>query len=214
MLKYLNKPARKSTIENWQLSITHRHSAFTLIEIVIAISLATVIILGTATIFKQASSAFSQSDARSEVFQNTRAIIDIINRDISGATLNANHELFNGKPNAITFLSSTSNNNGQPIALIKYFLNDNTIIKSENTDTGLLNASISDVDATTTTGVLSYNASILQFNYFDQGAVVKWTNRWDSTEKKYLPDAVEVKLTISDILNRYTETPTSIISIP
>ncbi len=214
MLKYLEKPAWQSTIDNQQLSIIHRHSAFTLIEVVIAISLATVIILGTATIFKQASSAFSQSDARSEVFQNTRAIIDIINRDISGATLNANHELFNGKPNAITFLSSTSNNNGQPIALIKYFLNDNTIIKSENTDTGLLNASISDVDASTTTGVLSYNASILQFNYFDQGAVVKWTNRWDSTKKKYLPDAVEVKLTISDVLNRYTETSTSIISIP
>ncbi len=214
MPKYLKKPAWQSTTENRQLSIIHRHSAFTLIEIVIAISLATVIILGTATIFKQASSAFSQSDARSEVFQNTRAIIDIINRDISGATLNANHELFNGKPNAITFLSSTSNNNGQPIALIKYFLNDNTIIKSENTDTGLLNASVSDIDGTSATGVLSYNASILQFNYFDQGAVVKWTNRWDSTKKKYLPDAVEVKLTISDVLNRYTETSTSIISIP
>ena len=214
MLKHLKKSIRRSPTENQQLSICYNYSAFTLIEIVIAISLASVIILGTAIIFKQASSAFSRSDARSEVYQNVRATFDIIKRDISGATLNTNYELFKGEPNTITFLSSTSNNNGQPIALIKYFLDGNTLIKSENTDTDFLNAGISNFSASTATGFLGFNVSALQFNYFDKDAIVNWKNTWDSTVKRYLPDSIEVKITISDILNRYTETSTNIISIP
>ncbi len=214
MLKHLNKPIKQPPTEKQQLSTNHSYSAFTLIEIVIAISLASVIILSTAIIFKQASSAFSQSDSRNEIYQNVRATFDIIKRDISGAVLNTNFELFKGEPDTITFLSSTSNDNDQPIALIKYFLSGNALFKSENTDTDFLNASMSGFDMATATGLLGYNVSALQFNYFDMDAAVKWKNTWDSTEKEYLPDAIEVKMTISDIRNRHTETPTSIISIP
>ncbi len=214
MLKQLEKTTERTLIGNQQISILYIHSAFTLIEIVIAISLASVIILGTAIVFKQASSAFSQSDARNEIYQNIRATFDMIKRDISGSALNTNYELFKGEPDTIIFLSSTSNNNDQPIALIKYFLNDNILTKSENTDTDFLNASILDIGAATATGLLGYNVSALQFNYFEKDAVVKWKNIWDSTVKKCLPDAIEVKMTISDIRNRYTETSTNIISIP
>ena len=205
----------QSTIFNRQYSIINRNnSAFTLVELIVAISLAAMIILITAIIFKQASSAFSQSDARSEVYQNVRAAFDIIKRDISGATLNTNYELFKGELNTITFLSSTSNNNDQPITLIKYFLNGNTLNKSENTDTAFLNTSISAFVTATTTGILGFNVSTLQFRYYDKDAVPQWENTWDSTTKKYLPDAVEVAMTISDMRNRYTGTSTNIISIP
>ncbi len=214
MLKHITKAIRRIPIGNQQLSISDRHSAFTLIEIVTAISLASVIILGTAIIFKQASSAFSQSDARNEIYQNVRTTFDIIKRDIFGSVLNTNFELFKGKPDTITFLSSTSNNNDQPIVLIKYFLSGNTLFKLENTDNDFLNASISDIGAATATGLLGYNVSSLQFNYFDMDAVVKWKNTWDSSVKKYLPDAIEVKITISDMRNRHTKTSTNIISIP
>ncbi|MCP4413927.1 MAG: hypothetical protein GY808_15315 [Gammaproteobacteria bacterium] len=214
MLKQLEKTTKRTLIGNHHISLLYIHSAFTLMEIVIAISLASVIILGTAIIFKKASSAFSQSDARNEIYQNVRTVFDMIKRDISGTVLNTNYELFKGEPDTITFPSSTSNNTGQPIALIKYFLSDNILIKSENTDTDFLNASISDIGAATSTGVLGYNVSALQFNYFEKDAVVEWKNIWDSTLKKCMPDAIEVKMTISDIRNRYTETSTNIMSIP
>ena len=205
--------SKQLPIFNSQSSIVNC-SAFTLVELVVAISLAAMIILITAIIFKQASSALSESDARNEVYQNVRAAFDIIKRDISGAVLNANRELFKGELNTITFLSSTSNNNDQPITLIKYFLNGNTLNKSENTDTAFLNASISAFGTATTTGILGFNVSTLQFRYYDKDAIPQWENTWDSTTKKYLPDAVEVKMTISDMRNRYTGTSTSIISIP
>ena len=83
----------KSTIFNIQYSIVNR-SAFTLVELIVAIALASILILVTAMIFKQASNAFSQSDARNEVYQNVRAAFDIIKRDISGSTLNTRYELF------------------------------------------------------------------------------------------------------------------------
>ena len=186
-------------------------AGFTLIELLVAVSLAAMIMLVTAMIFKQASKAFSESDARNEVYQNVRAAFDVIKRDISGAVLNADYEWFKGEPNTITFLSSTSNDNDQPITLIKYFLNGNTLNKSENTDTAFLNASISSFGAATTTGILGFNVSTLQFMYRDTDGT--WGDTWVSTATEYLPDAVEVKMTISDMQNRYTGTSTSIISI-
>ncbi len=79
---------RKSQIVNRKLSSLQNRSAFTLIELLISVSLATILILVTAMIFKQASSAFSESDARNEVYQNVRAAFDTIKKDISGAKLN------------------------------------------------------------------------------------------------------------------------------
>ena len=209
----------QSKTKNQQYSIFNiqSKSAFTLIELIVAIALASILILVTAMIFKQASSAFSQSDARSEVYQNVRAAFDIIKRDISGATLNTNREWFNGDLNTIEFLSSTSNDNDQPITLIKYFLNGTTLNKSENTDTTFLNLSISSFGTATSTGILGLNVSTLQFRYYDKGAVgQKWGDTWDcpGTNTSFLPDAVEVEMTVSDTLNRYTGTSTNIISIP
>ena len=206
---------KQLTIFNRQYSIDNR-SAFTLIELVVAIALASILILVTAMIFKQASSAFSQSDARSEVYQNVRAAFDTIKRDVSGATLNTNPEWFNGDLNTIEFLSSTSNDNDQPITLIKYFLSGTTLTKSENTDTTFLNLPISSFGTATSTGILGLNVSTLQFRYYDKDAVVNWGDTWDcpGTNTSFLPDAVEVEMTISDTLNRYTGTSTNIISIP
>ena len=191
------------------------------------------IMLVTAMIFKQASKAFSESDARNEVYQNVRAAFGIIKRDISGAVLNAKHELFKAfydvsagsystigakeGSDILTLLSSTPNREGKPIALITYYLsNTNILYKSEDTATNTLNSSMAGFDPDTATGYqLGFNVSTLQFRYFDKDAIPipKWENTWDSTTKKYLPDAVEVKMTISDMQNRYTGTSTSIISI-
>jgi len=212
------KYSKEFMVNNSKTSIINiqSKSAFTLIELIVAIALASILILVTAMIFKQASSAFSQSDARSEVYQNVRAAFDTIKRDVSGATLNSNRELFNGDLNTIEFLSSTSNNNDQPITLIKYFLSGTTLYKSENTDTTFLNEPISSFGTATTTGILGLNVSTLQFRYYDKNAVVKWGDTWDcpGTNTSFLPDAVEVEMTVSDTLNRYTGTSTNIISIP
>ncbi len=221
--------SKQLPIVNSQYSIVNR-SAFTLVELIVAISLAAMIILITAIIFKQASSAFSKSDARSEVYQNVRATFDIIKRDISGATLNTNYELFKAFNNVsaasystigakegsdiLTLLSSTPNLDDRPIALITYFLDTNNILnKAEITGTSTLNSSIAGFNPNDATGYqLGLNVSTLQFRYLDTDGT--WGDTWDSTTKKYLPDAVEVAMTISDMRNRYTGTSTNIISIP
>jgi prepilin-type N-terminal cleavage/methylation domain-containing protein len=218
----------KSSIINIQSK-----SAFTLIELIVAIALASILILVTAMIFKQASSAFSQSDARSEVYQNVRAAFDIIKRDVSGATLNTRYELFQAFNNVsaasystigakegsdiITLLSSTPNLADKPVALITYFLNtDNILNKAEITGTSTLNASIAGFDPDSATGYkLGFNVSTLQFRYQDTDGT--WVDTWETgtnTSYQYLPDAVEVEMTVSDTLNRYTGTSTTIISIP
>lgn len=234
--KKLRKPIiiiRKSQIANRKLSSLQNCSAFTLLELIIAIALASILILVTAMIFKQASSAFSQSDARSEVYQNVRAAFDIIKRDISGATLNTRYELFKAFNNIdannylsieakdgsdiITLLSSTPNLDDKPVALITYYLKtDNVLYKLENTGTSTLNSAISSFPNNGTTyKELGFNVSTLQFRYQDSDGT--WGDTWEtgtSTAYQYLPDAVEVEMTVSDTLNRYTRTSTNIISIP
>jgi prepilin-type N-terminal cleavage/methylation domain-containing protein len=208
--------------------VNHNNSGFTLIELIVAISLASLIILVTAMIFKQASKAFSESDARNEVYQNVRAAFGIIKRDISGAIL-VDDELFKsfdgsgypginakGGSDILTFLSSTPNLEDKPIALITYYLSDSNILyKSEDTATDTLNMSMADFnpDDATNTRQLGFNVRTLQFRYFDKDAIPQWENTWDSTAKGYLPDAVEVKMTISDMQKRHTGTSTTIISI-
>ncbi len=208
-------------------------SAFTLIELIVAISLASILILVTAMIFKQASNAFSQSDARSEVYQNVRAAFDTIKRDISGATLNTRYELFQAfndvsassyntigakeGSDILTLLTSTPNLDDKPVALITYFLStDNILNKAEITGTNTLNTSISGFDPDSATGYkLGLNVSTLQFRYQDTDGT--WIDTWETgtnTAYQYLPNAVEVKMTVSDTLNRYTGTSTNIISIP
>ncbi|MCP4252914.1 MAG: prepilin-type N-terminal cleavage/methylation domain-containing protein [Candidatus Scalindua sp.] len=224
---------RKSQIVNRKSSNVQNRSAFTLIELIVAISLASILILVTAMIFKQASSAFSQSDARSEVYQNVRAAFDIIKRDISGATLNTRYELFQAfndvsaasyntigakeGSDIITLLSSTPNLADKSVALITYFLStDNILNKAEITSTNTLNTSISGFDPDSATGYkLGLNVSTLQFRYQDTDGT--WIDTWKTgtnTAYQYLPNAVEVKMTVSDTLNRYTGTSTNIISIP
>mgnify|MGYP006418015259 FL=1 len=228
------KDIKKLPIFNRQYSIINSNcSAFTLIELVVAIALASILILVTAMIFKQASSAFSQSDARSEVYQNVRAAFDIIKRDISGATLNTRYELFQAfndvsaasystigakeGSDIITLLSSTPNLEDKPVALITYYLKtDNVLYKLENTGTSTLNSAISSLPDTGTTYMeLGFNVSTLQFRYQDSDG--GWVDTWEtgtSTSYQYLPNAVEVEMTVSDTLNRYTGTSTNIISIP
>ena len=229
------KDSKQLTIDNSKYSIFNiqSKSAFTLIELIVAIALASILILVTAMIFKQASSAFSQSDARSEVYQNVRAAFDIIKRDVSGATLNTRYELFQAFNNVsaasystigakegsdiITLLSSTPNLADKPVALITYFLNtDNILNKAEITGTSTLNASIAGFDPDSATGYkLGFNVSTLQFRYQDTDGT--WVDTWETgtnTSYQYLPDAVEVEMTVSDTLNRYTGTSTTIISIP
>ena len=229
-----SKDIKKLPIFNRQYSIINSNcSAFTLIELVVAIALASILILVTAMIFKQASSAFSQSDARSEVYQNVRAAFDTIKRDISGATLNTRYELFQAfndvsaasystigakeGSDVITLLSSTPNLEDKPVALITYYLKtDNVLYKLENTGTSTLNSAISSLpDTGTTYKELGFNVSTLQFRYQDTDG--GWVDTWEtgtSTSYQYLPNAVEVEMTVSDILNRYTGTSTNIISIP
>ena len=231
----MNIDSKQLTVNNRKYSIfdIRSKSAFTLIELVVAIALASILILVTAMIFKQASSAFSQSDARSEVYQNVRAAFDTIKRDISGATLNTRYELFQAfndvsaasystigakeGSDIITLLSSTPNLEDKPVALITYYLKtDNVLYKLENTGTSTLNSAISSLpDTGTTYKELGFNVSTLQFRYQDTDG--GWVDTWEtgtSTSYQYLPNAVEIEMTVSDTLNRYTGTSTNIISIP
>ncbi len=225
---------RKSQIVNRKSVNLQNCHAFTLIELIVAISLASILILVTAMIFKQASNAFSQSDARSEVYQNVRATFDTIKRDISGATLNTRYELFKAFNNVsgtgfstigakdgsdiITLLSSTPNLDDKPVALITYYLKDDNILyKLEKTGTSTLNTDIPIFDLKTETKYkeLGLNVSTLQFRYQDSDGT--WVDTWETgtnTAYQYLPNAVEVEMTVSDTLNRYTGTSTNIISIP
>jgi len=235
MCLYSKIESGDSSNDNQQSTIINHQSkaAFTLVELIVAISLAAMIILITAIIFRQASSAFSESDARNEVYQNVRTAFDIIKRDISGSTLNTNYELFKAfndvsaatyniikakeGSDILTLLSSTPNLEDKPIALITYYLKtDNVLYKLENTGTSTLNSAISSYpNLGTTYKELGFNVSTLQFRYQDTDGT--WVDTWEtgtSTAYQYLPDAVEVAMTISDMRNRYTGTSTNIISIP
>ena len=69
---------------------TNRHQSFTLVELVTAMSVFTVIMLVMMSFFTAAQEAWTDSNARSMVYDNAKLAMDLITRDLQCAAYEEN----------------------------------------------------------------------------------------------------------------------------
>ena len=121
---------------------------------IVAVGLASLMLMIMAMIFHQCSKVFSMSDAQMEVHQNARVLLDILTRDLNGATLTADFEMFHGYndhasatydtglnqftskngADVLMFLTNVPNASGTNQAIIVYVLgNDDVLRRAVNT---------------------------------------------------------------------------------
>jgi len=181
-----------------------------------------------AMIFHQCSKVFSMSDAQMEVHQNARVLLDILTRDLNGATLTADFEMFHGYNNrsgdpdyggnamkngtdVLMFLTNVPNASGTNEAIIVYVLgNDDVLRRAVNTtDANLKNPgayTLASAQGDTYSDV-AYNVQGFQIQYCNSVASSPtWSNSWDcgSAAAKYLPSSVKVTVRITDYQSRVT----------
>ncbi len=82
-------------IKNWKLRITPMNiGAFTLIEIMITTAVLALLITGIYAIFKGGTDSWTKGNVRMERYQNARAILEMMSREISCAMVNEARKIY------------------------------------------------------------------------------------------------------------------------
>ena len=170
-------------------------------------------------IFLQANRSWSETEARLQVYQNTREVINAISRDIacayqSGSTI----VKFDYDGTSLYFTAAVNTNYGTneyDLSIIGYRIDTatNTVEKYKEDYDG------TQPDPWTATGPwnpLAENITALDFEFYDPVADT-WLpsgSNWVSGTKTYLPKAVKISIDAEDKQARFSRSFNTTIYIP
>ncbi len=72
-----------------------RRSALSLIEIMVAVTLLSLIVIGLLAVFNHTSRALRAANNQTDVFEGARAVVDLVERDLAGLTATSQTNVFN-----------------------------------------------------------------------------------------------------------------------
>lgn len=172
-----------------------RRAGFTLLELLIAMAILTIIVTATFTIFKGAQVAWLKGEARTEIFQGARAVLEVMSREIRSSIVTSNDRLmFKGISSSLFFVAPSISDEQSDLREIGYWLRQKEHTLMRHID---LNPDYT-FDTADADDELAFGILDLGFQYFD-GEV--WQDSWDSTAmglQSKLPKAVKIVLTVSD----------------
>ena len=194
-----------------------RRKAFTLIEILVA-SVILVIIVGSMTIiFLQANRSWSETEARLQVYQNTREVLNTASRDIACAYQSGNTlAKFNYDGTNLYFTAAVNTNydtNEYDLSIIGYRIDTatNTVEKyKEDYDGSQDDPWLSDSDCW---NPLAENITALDFEFYDP-TVPGWLASGSNWSSDYLPQVVKILITAEDKQARFSKSFETMVYIP
>jgi prepilin-type N-terminal cleavage/methylation domain-containing protein len=202
-----------------------RDKGITLVETLIAVMILSILALSLYTVFKSGTDAWTKSESRLEIYQNARAALDQITRELVGAFAVTGVNTFVGQngggaaPDTLVFLTGF----GDRIYRIRYRLDTTShILRRSYIDYSVTPGSVYTDDPETVgtsidfvTPSLSARVNNIQFTYLPQIAQADapvflgdWTNagrvqnEWPGGEAAdTLPEAVQIVLTMRAVPN-------------
>lgn len=182
-----------------------KRNGFTLLEILIAMTILVIILTSTYTLFRTASSAFSKGESRIELYQQARVIFQMVERELSSALrIPGRSDYFLGIPEEggerlktgssaaeLFFICPIVEKDKSDLMEIGYWLSGQNQILMRHVDFP------PDYEFSTVLKdeELGIHVTHLGFSFFDGQ---EWLLSWDSKEKKNLPKAVQIELGIED----------------
>ncbi len=162
--------------------------AFTLVELLISISILAIIMLSLYSAFNTGVLGLRQVEEGALVSESGYLILSRIDRDLRNSFAYYNDDVkFVGKKDALSFLSLTPD-----FSFISYSLNGNKLLRLIRTNKEAIKA-----DSKTNPRVLAKNVKQIEFTYlaFDPNTKkLKETDSW--TDNTALPVAVRITLTL------------------
>ncbi|MBU1062474.1 MAG: prepilin-type N-terminal cleavage/methylation domain-containing protein, partial [Candidatus Omnitrophica bacterium] len=152
-----------------------RYNAFTLVEILIALSILAMIVVSTFTIFRSSSKSWQKGSERSERYHNARTAIGKMSTEISQAVISERRpSKFIGRKESVSFISFVSTASGIfELVEVEFWLNNEKKLLMRNEDIE------PDYDYLTYdySDVLAEGIVELEFSYYDGSS---WSETWDS----------------------------------
>lgn len=183
---------------------------FTLVEMLIALTILAMIVTSTFTIFRSASRSWQKGERRSERYHSARVAIGKMSTEISQAVISEKGlGKFIGDKEEISFVSFVSTASGIfELTEVEYWIDADRRLLMRNEDTEPdYNFSTHDHS-----DILVGNISELEFSYYDGE---DWIDSWDSDadkedenyqgEKGILPKAVKIRIKVEDKRGKESE---------
>jgi len=204
---------------NLKLLGREKKESFTLIEVVIATSILTFLMVVLHHLFWASSSAWKKGDARLKMYQNARVCLDVMSREIRCALISPgnSHLIFKGAEDTLSYISTFHKPDEQgefDLCEVSYSLSSQSeLLKRTKTHFDSFPGQGG------ATAVLASNILELSFLYSDGGI---WQKRWDSslgtpdnTRDDCLPRTVSITIVAQD--EHQLESPlllSTIVTIP
>jgi prepilin-type N-terminal cleavage/methylation domain-containing protein len=182
-------------------------SGLTLMELLIAASIFSVIILSIYSVFHTGILSYNRIDSAAEVYQSARIMLKRMELDLKNSFIYAQDDSrFQGKPNYMEFFTLvdyfSEGENLSNLCLIKYEVGEGTIKRIPKRNLDALKA-----DVETEGEILSENVEKITFAYAavatnNPETPYEWKDEWpdlnDDKQKTNLPLAVKITLTLRE----------------
>ncbi len=182
------KGGRRSQVAGRTTSDLRPTTGFTLVEVLIALTILSVVMLGALAIFRGASQSWRRGETQTDLMQRARGIAEQIGGQLAAAvTTSWGTVRFEGTATAVHFVTVTPKPGRSDLVEAGFWQEGETLFTHYeanpdfNFDTGESEA-------------LATGVSALAFQYSDGDA---WHASWDSTTTGALPKAVEVTVGLS-----------------
>ncbi len=179
--------------------MSRKNIGLTLIEVLVVITILSVLSLSVYIVFKSGMDAWSKSEVRLDIFQNARVVLDQMSRELPGTFVGggATFTGTNNDPDTLEFVTNFANS----IYMIEYEIEAGTTIlkrkysknPSDYTDPGY------DDDTDDDTGIIEFGFKIsdIQFTYCDTDTGT-WTTDEGWTDTATLPAAVKIEISLKE----------------
>ena len=202
----------------------------TLLELMVAVVITSLMGLAIAVTFKQAANAWQKGEARSQRYQNARTGLDRMSEEIKSALRyttgndgagNQGTELVgtnNGTEDYLTVITCIPNSGDSIVQRISYYINSTNeeLYRSNEIENKLIATSEFDDTIPVTSGgsQLALHATGLNITYYD--SVGASSDSWNSDTNTALPTRMKIELTVKDDVagHQKSETISTVIHLP
>ncbi|MFH1220217.1 MAG: prepilin-type N-terminal cleavage/methylation domain-containing protein [Candidatus Eisenbacteria bacterium] len=171
-----------------------RSTGFTLVELLVAVSLFSLLVLSVYSSFSTGLAARKRAEAVVEVAEQGREVLSLLSRDLSDLVMFAGRE-FSGEPEAISFVALQPFAEGSMPVLshVTYDLSKTAqgSLRALRRGCEIIGGRRSEGDLT---APCVRNLSFSYARLDGESNVIEWASRWSPTEESPIPYAVRVEL--------------------
>lgn len=201
--------------------MTRRQRGFTLIEVVIALTIVATLLVIMFSGLRVGLLAWQRGDERAETLERTRSITQIITRTLGAAypyqasatRTERARLLFDGEPGRVAFVTAAAPFPGaDPVAFTAVTLTHSTSPRPGLAVTQKVLPNEKPFDGALTPLLVDGAVSEVRFRYLKESNG-EWTDSWDGARDNALPVAIEVTLTVLRA-GEPVEQPPLVVSVP